>query len=134
MDDILLNKANTIERCIQRIKEEYIDFNAFKENITVQDSIILNLQRAVETAIDMGTRVVRVKNLGIPQNSRNIFELLAKNLIISEELSKRMQKMVGFRNIAIHDYTSLNLEIIKTILEKNLSDILEFSSIILKSV
>jgi uncharacterized protein YutE (UPF0331/DUF86 family) len=133
MDDVLINKANSIERCIQRINEEYTDFATFKNNQTVQDAIILNLQRAIETAIDMGTRTIRTKHLGLPQNSRDVFDLLAKENILSEELSKRMQKMVGFRNIAIHEYSALNLEIIQSIIENNLRDILDFSKIILQS-
>ncbi len=131
MDDVLINKAASIERCIQRIREEYTDLAAFKNNITKQEAIILNLQRAAETAIDMGTRIIRLKHLGIPQNSRDVFILLANAKIISDELSKRMQKMVGFRNIAIHEYSALNLEIVSAIIEGHLPDLLDFSHIIL---
>lgn len=132
MDDVLINKAASIERCISRIKEEYTSFDVLKHNQTKQDAIILNLQRAVETAIDMGTRVVRLKHLGIPQNSREVFVLLATAKIISEALSERLQKMVGFRNIAIHEYTALNLEVVNSIIENNFQDMLDFSQIMLK--
>ena len=37
-----------------------------------------------------------------------------------------MQAMVGFRNIAVHDYTPLNLEVIKAIIEKHLADFGDF--------
>jgi len=40
--------------------------------------------------------------------------------------------MVGFRNIAIHEYSALNLEIVGSIIENRLIDILDFSQIILK--
>jgi len=54
MDDIILNKAAIIERCIHRIQEEYAgDERNLLENLTKQDSIILNLQRACEAAIDL---------------------------------------------------------------------------------
>jgi uncharacterized protein YutE (UPF0331/DUF86 family) len=132
MDDVLLNKAASIERCINRINEEYSDIEDFKNNQTRQDAIILNLQRAIETVIDMGARVLRLQHLGIPQNSREIFVLLAKSQIISEELSRRIQKMVGFRNIAIHEYSTLNLEIVSSIIENHLVDIRDFSQIMLK--
>jgi hypothetical protein len=47
MDDILLNKIASIEKCIKRIKEEYSGSEEeFDKNYTKQDSIILNLQRA----------------------------------------------------------------------------------------
>ena len=114
MDDILLNKAATLETCVKRIREEYIGHeDSLLLDYTRQDSIILNLQRACETAIDMGTHMVRIKRLGLPQSSRDIFVLLEKGGLITTELSKRLQAMVGFRNIAIHNYQELNLHIVK---------------------
>ena len=50
-DDVSLNKAQIIEKCIQRIHEEYEGKPDNLINITRQDSIILNLQRACEAAI-----------------------------------------------------------------------------------
>ena len=53
-DDVLLNKASIIERCLKRIDEEYQDSPGnLTDNIERQDSIILNLQRACEASIDM---------------------------------------------------------------------------------
>ena len=66
------------------------------------------------------------------QNSREVFVLLATAKIISEALSERLQKMVGFRNIAIHEYTALNLEVVNSIIENNFQDMLDFSQIMLK--
>lgn len=38
--------------------------------------------------------------------------------------------MVGFRNIAIHNYQKLNIKIIQAIIEKHLKDLVSFSEII----
>jgi hypothetical protein len=71
MDDIRTNKVAVIERCIKRIREEYsADPANLYENITKQDSIILNIQRACETAIDLAMHEIRLRRLGIPQDSR----------------------------------------------------------------
>lgn len=129
-DDVILNKAAIIERCIQRIKEEYSE-GEFTLNYTKQDAIILNLLRAIEAAIDMTTRVIRLKKLGIPQSSREVFTLLEEAKIISSELSQKLQAMVGFKNIAVDDYTRLNLEIIKSIIKNNLPNVSQFSKQIL---
>jgi uncharacterized protein YutE (UPF0331/DUF86 family) len=59
MDDVVLNKAAIVERCIQRIREEHAGDDAVLENnLTKQDSIILNIQRACEAAIDLGMHLV----------------------------------------------------------------------------
>jgi uncharacterized protein YutE (UPF0331/DUF86 family) len=54
------------------------------------------------------------------------FYILFDNDWIDSETCKMMQNMVGFRNIAIHDYQEIDLEILKSILTKNLSDFEKF--------
>ncbi len=127
-DDVLLNKVALIERCLARIAEEYDGREKELEtNQTRQDAIILNLMRACESAIDLAMHVIRARRLGLPQESREAFGLLRDAGILDEELTKRMQAMVGFRNIAVHNYEKLNLAIVRSILEKNLDDFRKFA-------
>ncbi len=42
--------------------------------------------------------------------------------IITNDTCRQMQGMVGFRNIAVHDYQNLNIEIVVAIVEKHLGD------------
>ncbi|ALA57269.1 hypothetical protein NITMOv2_0834 [Nitrospira moscoviensis] len=71
-DDVILSKAASIERCLRRIEEEYAgDQRNLVANQTKQDAIILNLQRACETAIDLAMYVVSQRKLGVPQDSRD---------------------------------------------------------------
>ncbi len=133
IDDILVGKANIIERCVARVREEYIGYeNEFEVNFTKQDSIILNLQRASEAAIDAANHLVKIKQLGVPQTSREAFELLVKSGGLEKELGAQLQKMVGFRNVAVHDYTALNLAVVRKIIETRLSDFEKFAAWILE--
>ena len=130
--DLLLNKSGIIERCIKRVEEEY---NANPENlkiITKQDSIILNIQRAGEASIALGMHIVAEEGLGIPQYSREAFELLAKHDFIDEVLAGQLMAMVGFRNIAIHEYQKIDLAILRSIIENNLADLKTFTRQVLK--
>ncbi|MGE5362128.1 MAG: type VII toxin-antitoxin system HepT family RNase toxin [Bacteroidales bacterium] len=126
-DDVLLNKVAAIERALIRIGEEYAgeDANLF-DNRTRQDAILLNLQRACESAIDLAMHLVRSRRLGIPQESRDAFAMLAAGGVLDTDLATRLQKMVGFRNIAVHDYERLNLVIVRAILTSRLSDFERF--------
>lgn len=133
MDDILLNKAAIIERCLSRIGEEYQGHETELEtNHTKQDSIILNLLRACEASIDAAMHIVRIKKLGVPQQSRDAFRLLNENGLLDNQLCSRMQAMVGFRNIAVHNYQKISLAILRSILENHLSDFQEFVSRLLR--
>jgi uncharacterized protein YutE (UPF0331/DUF86 family) len=133
-DDVVLNKAASIERCLQRVREEYAgDMQNLVANQTKQDAIILNLQRACETAIDLGMYVVSQRKLGVPQDSRDAFMLLQAAGILSVNLATRMQRMVGFRNVAVHEYTRLNLDVVLAIITTQLDDFRTFSSTIVKA-
>lgn len=130
-NDVILNKVSIIERCLKRIKEEYGNDPKNLDNITKQDSIILNIQRACEAAIDLGMHVVAEKKLGLPQTSRETFDLLEKSSIITSELSRGLKAMVGFRNVAVHDYQEVNLVIVQKIIENHLSDFMNYTKQIL---
>ncbi|SIQ14286.1 Uncharacterized conserved protein YutE, UPF0331/DUF86 family [Aeromonas sp. RU39B] len=131
MHDVLLNKSATIARCLRRIREEFSDEALFRHNFTQQDSVLLNLQRACEAAIDIANHLIREHRLGIPQSSRDSFALLAREQWISGELSERLQKMVGLRNIAVHDYQALNLDIVIFVITHRLVDFEQFVQVIL---
>ncbi|WP_096198884.1 type VII toxin-antitoxin system HepT family RNase toxin [Bacillus sp. FJAT-45350] len=130
-DEIILNKVAIIERCVQRIKEEYGGNRESLSNYTKQDSIVLNIQRACEASIDLAMHIVASKKLGVPQISREAFELLKENGVIGVELANRLKAMVGFRNIAVHDYQKINLSILEKIVELHIDDFNTFSSTIL---
>ncbi len=127
-DDVLLNKAAAIERCVARAKEEYnIDPRSFVSNFSRQDAAILNIQRACEAALDMGQHLIRREQLGVPQSARDVFELLAKSEWIERSLAEALKRMIGFRNIAIHEYQSLQHEITVKIITDHLDEFLQYT-------
>ncbi|MDP2319038.1 MAG: DUF86 domain-containing protein [Acidobacteriota bacterium] len=132
-DDVLLNKAAAIERAVARAREEYAGDDAnLMRNQTRQDAIILNLQRACESSIDAAMHLVRVHRLGIPQETREAFDLLERAGHLDPSLATRLRKMVGFRNVAVHDYQKLNLDVVRAILVERLDDFLEFTRLLLR--
>lgn len=128
MDDVVLNKAAIIERCLARIGEVYDhDPKNLTDDPTKQDSIVLNLQRGVEACIDLAMHRVRQGRLGVPQSSRDAFDLLAKAGKLDMALAERLKRMVGFRNVAVHDYQALNVAILQSVVEKHLPDLQAFA-------
>jgi len=121
-NEVILNKISTIERCIKRIQDVYGNNPENLEDFTKQDSIILNIQRACEASIDLAMHIVAGKKLGLPQSSREAFDLLVTAGLLSADLANKLKAMVGFRNIAVHDYQSVNLDIVRQIIEKHLKE------------
>src|SRR6056297_2176881 len=134
MDDILINKYEIVNRCIKRIKEEYQDNPDNLKNYTKQDSIILNIQRLSEAAIDIAMHVVAELELGVPQSSRDAFQFLVENDLIENRTAEKLKAMVGFRNIAVHEYQKLNLKIVEAIIENEIEEVKNFSEKMLKKM
>ena len=131
-DDTLVNKAASIERCVARAKAEYArDPDTFAQDFTRQDAAILNIQRACEAALDMGHHLIRRDRLGLPQSARQVFDLLAQAGRIDPTLAESLKKMVGFRNIAVHDYQTLLLPITINVITQHMDEFLQFSSALL---
>ncbi|QHS23988.1 DUF86 domain-containing protein [Virgibacillus sp. MSP4-1] len=131
VSDVVLNKAETIERCIKRIVDVYSDNPDNLNDFTKQDSIILNIQRACEASIDLAMHMVSERKLGLPKSSRDAFKMLEEENIIDKKLAKSLKSMVGFRNIAVHDYQAIKLDILQAIIEKHLHDFKDYTRIIL---
>ena len=132
MNDVVINKIQSIQRCIGRAREEYnLAGSSFEKNFTHQDAAILNLTRACEQAIDLANYVIRNRRLGIPTQSSDSFGLLADHGIISSELGDKLVRMTGFRNTAVHQYQKLNIYIVISIIEKDLDDLINLTDIIL---
>lgn len=129
MNDVLLNKVTTIERCVKRIHEVYEGNPENLTDFTKQDSIILNIQRACEASIDIAMHLASERKLGVPKSSRDAFKFLEDAQMIDPQLAKTL---VGFRNIAVHDYQSLQLDILQAILEKHIDDFKQFTKVVLE--
>lgn len=129
MSDTLLNKKVSIERCIRQIRS-YYDLPRevpFERDHLRQDAIAMNLQRAIELCIDMANHLIRTGKLGLPQDSRDSFALLEHEGVISSDLADQLKRMIGFRNVLVHEYRKLDLEIMTDVINHRLEDLLDFT-------
>jgi len=135
IDDIVLNKKESIERCIRQIRLYYAKPSdlPFEEDFLKQDAIAINLQRAAEQCIDLANHLVRLKKLGIPKESKESFSLLAKAKIVPQPLAKQLEAMVGFRNTLVHEYQDMEIKIMKDVIENHLDDLVEFTVFIMEA-
>lgn len=133
MNDVLLSKKASLERCLRQVGRYYtMDTGvAFEKDHLRQDAIAINLQRAAELTIDIANYLIRTRKLGLPQASRDSFSLLEQEGLIDQETARRLRGMVGFRNVLVHEYTQLDLDIMKDVIEKRGQDLLDFAQLAL---
>lgn len=133
MNDIVMGKKESIERCLKQVLTYYATPSVlpFEEDYMKQDSIAINLQRACEQAIDLANHTIKVRKLGLPKDSKESFTLLAAAGVISADLSRRLEGMVGFRNILVHQYQRLEIGVMVQVIEHHLGDLVQFTNHIL---
>lgn len=136
MNDIVLNKKESIERCISQIRAYYALPSAigFEEDHMKQDAISINLQRACEQCIDLANHTIKTLKLGLPKESRESFNLLAMGKVIPLDLAQRLVGMVGFRNVLVHEYQRMDIELMIKVIEHHLDDLVEFTNYIIRSL
>lgn len=134
MNDIVLNKKESIERCVRQVRTYYAlpSDVAFEEDFMKQDAISINLQRACEQCIDLANHTIKTRKLGLPKDSRESFRLLAIARIIPHELAQRLEGMVGFRNILVHEYQRMDIGLMIKVIEHHLNDLVEFTNCIVR--
>jgi uncharacterized protein YutE (UPF0331/DUF86 family) len=135
MKDIVINKIQSIQRCVERAREEYQgDSVGFDTNYSRQDAAILNVIRACEQAIDLANHLIKSHKMGIPTSSAESFDLLEKKLVIDQRLSKTLKNMVHFRNTVIHAYQQTNLAIVTAVILTGLDDLILFGDRVLEFI
>ncbi len=133
MSDIVVNKVQSIQRCIERASEEYCAAGTnFPTDYTRQDAAVLNITRACEQAIDLANFLIKTHKMGIPTSSGESFALLARKHVIPTALEEKMRSMVGFRNVAVHEYRKLDIDIVEAVIRTGLNDLRAFTDHVVK--
>ena len=121
--DVIFEKVKQIQHSLKRIHDKVGDDVSRLGDLDIEDIVVLNLQRAIQSTIDLAAHVIADEGLGLPSDLKENFVLLAKAEILSGDLSERLQSMVGFRNIAVHEYAAINKDVLAAVVTKDLADI-----------
>lgn len=131
MNDVLVQKITSLQRCVARARRARERAGErFGQDFDMQDIAVLNALRACEISIDLANTLIRQKRLGVPSESRDSFAILQRESVIEPGLAAKLKRMVGFRNIAVHQYRELDPDIVLSVVEHDLDDILTLGEIV----
>ena len=129
--DIVATKLESLRRCVERVREKTPDSaDALAADYDAQDIICLNLERAVQVCVDMAAHIVSDSESGVPDTMAGSFEALHAEGLISSPLADRMRRAVGFRNISVHAYQTLDWAVVYAIATERLADFLDFGRVV----
>jgi uncharacterized protein YutE (UPF0331/DUF86 family) len=121
---VLVAKVAQIEKCLNRVKSKLVpSLERFKADADSQDVVLFNLMQAIQGCIDLAAHVVSDEGYGMAGSTQEFFYLLQNNQVISAALTESMYKAVGFRNLVVHEYAKIDLELVYQIATHGLRDI-----------
>jgi uncharacterized protein YutE (UPF0331/DUF86 family) len=129
MDRVVLEqKLESLMRCITRVQAKRpANLDALIADVDAQDVIVLNLSRAVQPCGDIAMHHLASSDSAVPQTMGQAFEVLAQQNVIDAALALRMRKAVGFRNLAVHSYDTIEWAAVYAIANEHLDDFRAFA-------
>jgi len=129
--NVLENKISSARKYL-KLLERYKTYSQeeIEGNIDIRGAVERYLYLAIQAAIDLAEAFIAHKELRKPSTLSECFYILNENKTIPDELTQKLVKMTGFRNVVAHDYENINYEIVYDILQNRLANIEEFIKII----
>jgi uncharacterized protein YutE (UPF0331/DUF86 family) len=133
--DLLLAKASSVRRHLKRIKEKSkIDLKTFLSDLDRQEIVMFNLQMAIQNCVDIAAHIISEEGFGIPDSISEMFYLLEENRYLDNQLTEKMVKAAGFRNLIVHEYAKIEVKQVFDIAQKDIIDLNEYLKSIIKKL
>ena len=124
---VIKTKLESLRKCLDRIESKKPKtLEDLLQDIDVQDIIALNLERSVQLCVDIANHILSSLDDAPAMSMAESFERLSEKKIIPNELSQKLKKAVGFRNLSVHAYDKIDWQLVWNILEGDLKDLLWF--------
>jgi len=110
-ENLVLAKASRVEDHLRRIQEKRsVTSDEFLADLDRQESILFNLQMAIQNCIDIAAHIISDEELGVAGSTNEMFYMLQENGYLAPELAEKMIAAVGFRNLIVHEYGNVDLK------------------------
>lgn len=125
--ELIMAKASSVRKYLNRIKEKRdIDLKTFLNDVDRQESILFNIQMAVQNCIDIAAHIISEEGFGVPGSTSEMFYLLEDNGYLDGDTTEKMIKAVGFRNLMVHEYGKIELDQVFEIARKDIRDLHDY--------
>jgi len=130
--EVVEQKLESLRRCLHRVATRCpSDAATLEADFDLQDIVCLNLSRAVQMCVDIAAHFIASTELPVPATMGQTFDLLSQAGVIDKSLASKLKQAVGFRNIAMHNYDSIDWQIVHTIAQHQLNDFTAFAKAVL---
>jgi uncharacterized protein YutE (UPF0331/DUF86 family) len=126
-EQVLLAKISQARYRLRRVRARVpAEVEQFRRDQDVQDIVVHNLWLALQSCIDLAAHVVSDEGLGQPAGLADLFDLLGQHGVLDAGLTRRLRRAAGLRNVIVHEYVRLDLELTHHLASHELSDLNAF--------
>lgn len=131
---IVLERIESLRRCVRRIEQRRPSSRErLEDDADLQDIVTVNLIRSVQLCVDLASHIIADTDVPAPATMGEAFDRLAEAGIIDSQLGLRLRKAVGFRNVAVHNYRSIDWGIVFAICTEDLDDFRAFADAVARA-
>lgn len=125
--DLLLRRLADLDLYLAQVSEyRGISVEQYRADWKIQRIVERTLQMAIEVCVDVANHVIADRGLRVPATYVEAFDVLAEVNLLSGAERAAMGRMVGFRNVIVHEYARIEAEIVVRILREHLGDLARF--------
>jgi uncharacterized protein YutE (UPF0331/DUF86 family) len=125
--ELVAKKLARIETCVQELRTMG-DPGRIRSDLREERFFEHTLQIAIQSVLDVASHIVSEERLGEPRSNHELIDLVVRHGWIPAGLEAPLHRMIGFRNILVHGYESVDLGIVEDIARHRLDDLLAFAS------
>ena len=127
--ELIAKKLGEIETCVRELGT-LARVDRIRHDIRERRFVEHTLQLAIQAAMDVASHIVSDERLGEPRTNRELFDLLESRGWVAPDLARTLRNMVGFRNVLVHGYDTVDLDVVEDVLRSRLGDLQEFAAVI----
>jgi uncharacterized protein YutE (UPF0331/DUF86 family) len=125
--ELVAKKLALIETCVGDLRR-LARVDALADDVREERFVEHTLQIAIQAASDVASHLVSDLRLGEPRTNRELFDLLERGGVVAPALAATLRRMVGFRNVVVNGYGTVDLGIVRDVVENRLDDLLAFAA------
>jgi uncharacterized protein YutE (UPF0331/DUF86 family) len=134
-NELIIVKASSIKKHLNRVKgKRNTDLQTFLKDLDRQEIILFNLQMAIQNCIDIAAHIISDEGFGVPGSTNEMFYMLEENGYLNRDITEKMVKLVGFRNLMVHGYEKIELDQVFKVAQKDIRDLNEYLKSIFKKI
>lgn len=129
-DRVVLQRLATISRTVRHLRRHRgVTADELRVDLDLQWSVLHGLQIAIQAVLDVATHLATAEGEPVSSYAAAI-DALGRRQRLEASFARRLRGIAGFRNVIVHDYLEVDLDIVAGALHAGLDDLEQFVRVI----